>query len=149
MKQTKKMLYPIGMVAKMFNISVSTIRLYENEGLIIPIKSQGQHRYFTPADIQRLECIRDLIEKKGLNFAGIRLMLSTIPCWDLKPCTSEDRLNCDAYYKSQVPCWMVAIKGERCKNENCVECPVYQESAQCANIKVILKKYWRTPLDED
>ncbi len=148
-KNKKEVLYPIGMVAKMFNLSVSTIRLYENEGLIIPHKSQGNHRYFTETDLKRLECIRGLIEDKGLNFAGIRLLLSTIPCWELKPCSEEDRKNCDAFYKSQVPCWLVENKGDRCKNENCAECPVYLESAQCSNIKVILKKFWRTPFNEE
>jgi len=142
-------LFPIGTVAKLFNISVATLRLYEQEGLLLPHKSKGKHRMYTASDIKRIECIRGLIEEKGLNFAGIRLMLSTIPCWELKPCSLEDRRNCDAYYKSLVPCWMVENKGEKCKNEDCSECPVYLESAECQNIKVILKKYWRTNPDEE
>ncbi len=142
-------LFPIGTVAKMFGISVATLRLYEQEGLLLPRKSKGKHRMYSASDIKRIECIRDLIEKQGLNFAGIRLMLSTVPCWELKPCSMEDRKNCDAYYKSLVPCWMVETKGEKCKNEDCSLCPVYLKSAECANIKVILKKYWRTNPDEE
>ncbi len=141
-------LFPIGTVAKIFNISVATLRLYEQEGLLLPHKSKGKHRMYTSSDIKRIECIRGLIEERGLNFAGIRLMLSTVPCWELKPCSMEDRRNCDAYYKSLVPCWMVENKGEKCKNEDCSECPVYLESAECQNIKVILRKYWRTNTDE-
>ncbi len=141
-------LFPIGTVAKMFDVSVATLRLYESEGLIIPQKSKGKHRLYSQSDITRIRCIRNLLEERGLNFAGIRLMLSTIPCWELKPCSEEDRKNCDAYYKSLVPCWLVEHKGEKCKNEDCSLCPVYQNSSECSNIKVILKKYWRSYADE-
>lgn len=141
-------LFPIGTVAKMFDISVATLRLYENEGLLLPHKSKGKHRLYSQNDITRINCIRNLLEEKGLNFAGIRLMLSTIPCWELKPCSKEDRQNCDAYYKSLVPCWLAENKGEKCQNEDCSLCPVYQNSSDCSNIKVILRKYWRTSPDE-
>ncbi len=146
--QNPNALFPIGSVAKVFNISVATLRLYESEGLVLPQKSKGGHRLYSQNDIKRIECIRNLLEERGLNFAGIRLMLSTIPCWELKPCSQEDRKNCDAYYKSLVPCWMVENKGEKCKNEDCSLCPVYQNSSDCSNIKVILKKYWRSYSDE-
>ena len=149
-KNTKEdILFPIGIVAKMFGISVATLRLYESEGLIIPLKSKGRHRFYNNDDIKRIECIRNLIEEKGLNLTGIRMLLSTIPCWELKPCSEDDRKKCDAYFTSEIPCWMVENKGERCKNENCRDCPVYTHSAQCNNIKFILKKYWRSkPYDE-
>ena len=148
-EKTEQLYYPIGLVAKMFGISVATLRLYEAEGLIIPHKSKGHHRSYNDEDIKRIECIRALLEEKGLNLAGIRMMLSTIPCWELKPCSEEDRQQCDAYFTSEIPCWMVENKGERCKNENCRECPVYTRSAECHNIKYILKKYWRSkPHDE-
>lgn len=141
-------LFPIGTVAKIFGVSVAAIRLYETEGLVLPHKSKGGHRLYSQNDIKRIECIRNLLDEKGLNFAGIRLMLSTIPCWELKPCSEADRKNCDAYYKSLVPCWLVENKGEKCKNEDCSLCPVYMNSSECSNIKVILKKYWRSYPDE-
>lgn len=142
-------LFPIGIVAKMFGVSVGTIRLYESEGLIIPHKSKGKHRSYSQNDMKRIECIRNLLDERGLNFAGIRLMLSTIPCWELKPCSEQDRKNCDAYYKSLIPCWMVENKGDKCKNEDCALCPVYLNSSECNNTKEILKKYWRTSPNEE
>ncbi|MGD9487240.1 MAG: MerR family transcriptional regulator [Calditrichaceae bacterium] len=142
-KGQKNVLYPIGMVAKIFDISVATLRLYEAEGLIIPRKSKGGHRLFTEVDLDRIHCIRDMIDEKGLNLAGIRMMLSAIPCWELKPCSLEERQSCDAYYESNSPCWMVENKAEICANEDCSQCPVYTQSNNCTNIKMILKKYWR------
>lgn len=135
--------YPIGMVARMFDISVPTLRLYEQEGLVLPKKSKGGHRQYTESDVKRIHCIRNLIANQGLNLAGIRMMLSTIPCWELKPCSETDRQNCDAYHESTLPCWMVENKGDICKNEDCTECAVYKNAAECKNIKDILNKYWR------
>ncbi|MBD3225965.1 MAG: MerR family transcriptional regulator [Caldithrix sp.] len=140
-------LMPIGMVSKLFGISVATLRLYETEGLIIPHKSKGKHRQYSKSDIKRIACIRKMIEENGLNLAGIRLMLSAIPCWELKPCTEADRHTCDAYDNSQVPCWLVENKGDRCKNEDCRQCPVYLQTSGCTNIKSILRTYWRTKSD--
>ncbi len=147
-KEANNVHYPIGVVAQMFNISVSTLRLYESEGLIIPIKSKGHHRYFTESDLKRLACIRDFIENKGLNIAGIRLMFSTIPCWDLKPCSQEERNNCPAYLDSHNPCWVIKSQTPGCKEDDCRQCPVYLQTDQCNGIKDILHKYWRTRVDE-
>lgn len=139
----KEILYPIGVVAQMFDLSVATLRLYEAEGLVIPHKSKGKHRQFSEADIKRISCIRTMLENGGLNLAGIRMMLSAIPCWELKPCSENDRENCDAYSSSSKPCWTVEVKGEICSHEDCHACNVYQQSAECSDIKSILNTYWR------
>ena len=108
--------YPIGVVADMFNVSVHTLRLYEKEGLILPFKTGSGRRMYCQADLNRLGCIRELIEKKGLNISGIKMMLAMVPCWDLLPCTEEDRKNCDAFYSASEPCWTVPHKSEKCQN---------------------------------
>lgn len=144
-KAEEEVLYPIGMVARMFKVSVATIRLYESEGLVLPHKSEGNHRYFTQGDIKRIECIRDYIENRGLNLAGIRMMLSAIPCWELKPCSEEDRKKCDVFGDSNDPCWILKNRGDACdQSAECKNCPVYLNSADCSNLKSILKKYWRS-----
>ncbi len=135
-------LYPIGMVAKMFGISVATIRLYEEQGLILPQKSDGKHRYYTQGDLNRLACIRKMIEEKGLNLAGIRMVFSAVPCWQIKGCSKKDRDNCPAYMQSDDPCWIAKNKNSVCGDEDCSRCPVYNELEDFSNIKSILSKYW-------
>ncbi len=149
MKINESILYPIGVVAKMFGISVATLRLYENEGLILPQKSKGQHRSYTDKDIQRIACIRDMINEKGLNLAGIRMVFSTLPCWKIKNCSEEERQNCPAYQDSQDPCWISKNADSVCGTEDCSICPVYSEFADCRNIKHILKKYWNPSSIQD
>jgi MerR family transcriptional regulator/heat shock protein HspR len=145
--ENENMLFPIGVVAKMFKISVATLRLYETEGLLLPQKSEGKHRQYSTGDIRRLECIRRLLDEQGLNLAGIRMMFSAIPCWEIKPCSENDRKKCDAFLKANNPCWVVEHKPDKCKESDCSLCPVYTESSGCDNMKTLLKKFWRTNPD--
>lgn len=73
MKRAK--LYTIGVVASMYNIHPQTLRLYEKEGLIKPIRSKGRTRYYTEKDLERLELILMLSRDLGVNLAGIDLIL--------------------------------------------------------------------------
>ena len=131
--------FSIGMVAEKFKISVHTLRLYEAEGLIIPHKTKSGRRLYSSSDINRISCIREMLEKKGLNFSGIRSMLSISPCWILLPCSEDDRKNCDAYTETGAPCWLASKKGDACKYKECRECHVYQGLSNCHNFKEYLK----------
>jgi MerR family transcriptional regulator/heat shock protein HspR len=131
--------FSIGVVAEKFNISVHTLRLYEAEGLIIPYKTKTGRRRYSHSDIQRIGCIRDMIESKGLNFSGIRSLLALIPCWELRPCTEEARKNCDAYTNTSLPCWSAKHKGDLCTTQLCRDCHVYQGLAKCSNFKEYMK----------
>ncbi len=142
MKKKEPILYPIGVVAKMFGISVATLRLYETEGLILPQKSKGLHRSFTEDDIKRIACIRSMITEKGLNLAGVRMVFSALPCWNIKNCSTEERQSCPAYLDSHDPCWVAKSSESICATEDCSKCPVYLELSECHTIKHILKKYW-------
>ncbi len=135
--------FAIGVVAKKFDISVHTLRLYEAEGLILPYKTESRRRLYSQADINRIGCIREMIAKKGLNIAGIKLLLAMVPCWELLPCSEEERRDCDAYTNSTEPCWMVPHKAEKCQNLECRECKVYQSVANCSNFKEYLKANWK------
>ena len=136
-------LYSIGVVAKKFNLSVHTLRLYESEGLILPYKTETKRRLYSQSDINRIACIRDLIEEKGLNIAGIKSLLAMIPCWQIKPCSEEDRKNCEAYTNPSLPCWIVKHKGEECLHVECRECNVYTSLSMCNNFKEYLKATWK------
>lgn len=134
---------PIGIVAKKFSISVHTLRLYETAGLILPFKSETNRRYYSQADIERIACIRHMIVKEGLNIAGIKSLLAMIPCWQLLPCSVDERERCAAYTNINEPCWISKDKYEKCKNLDCRECHVYKSLAACHNFKEFLKSHWK------
>ncbi len=135
--------YTIGVAAELVGVSVHTLRMYENEGLIIPERTQSQRRLYSQVDIERLQCIRVMIEERGFNLAGIRGMMSMAPCWEIKGCSESDRSSCEAYQSALEPCWMVKVKSQACQDDDCADCPVYQEVTTCHNMKSFLKGHWK------
>ena len=71
----KKGFYSISVVAKMFSVHQQTVRLYEKEGLITPMRSAGNTRLFSEEDLDRLEQIIYLTHKIGVNLAGVEIIL--------------------------------------------------------------------------
>ena len=67
--------YMISAVAEMYEIHPQTLRLYEREGLLKPSRSEGNTRYYTDEDLERLEFILNLARDLGVNIAGIAIIL--------------------------------------------------------------------------
>lgn len=133
--------YTIGVAADMIGVSVHTLRAYENSGLILPQRTKTKRRLYSRNDIERLQFIRMMIEERGLNIAGIKVLLSLIPCWDLVDCSIEDRRNCDAFTNMEEPCWVVTNTGDACKDEDCRKCSIYSNLSPYADMKIYLKDY--------
>ena len=129
----------IGVLAQRVGLSVSTIRKYENEGLIIAHRTDSGHRLFSMEDIERVRKIHYMIQDLGLNIAGIRRIQALLPCWDLLPCAAETRDGCPAYCDNDRPCW--TIKGLDCapQGNECRQCAVYRFGSMCTeDIKQLL-----------
>ncbi|NOX88579.1 MAG: MerR family transcriptional regulator [Calditrichaeota bacterium] len=128
----------IGTVAKKIDVSVQTIRLYEQEGLVIPFKTDSGRRMYSMHDLDRLFCIRKMIAEDRMNLQGIKRILSFVPCWEFKGGLDKDCLNCPAYYEAEGPCWSLRNKGEKCILEDCRTCEVYRLDFHCDKIKKII-----------
>lgn len=68
-------IYVISVAAKMVGLHPQTLRHYENQGLIMPQRSQGNVRLYSPADIDRLKQIVRLTDELGVNLAGVQIIL--------------------------------------------------------------------------
>ena len=140
MDETNKLpVYTLGIAAKLSGIPAHSIRQYIDEGLLIPYKLESKRHLFSQNDIERLKLIRNLIRKKGLNFAGVRTLMAMIPCWSIRACSEEDRKSCGAYSENFQPCWEASEKGRLCKNEDCRECEVYHVLDLESGVKSTLK----------
>jgi MerR family transcriptional regulator/heat shock protein HspR len=136
---SKTHIFPIGVVAKILNISVPTIRLYEKEGVVLIRKTESGRRVFSEADIERLKCLRRVITEEGVNIQGIKKLLAMLPCWKLNPqCSADDYKQCPAYTEISGPCWSLPEKPDICKNADCYDCPVYNAPVDCGKIKKFL-----------
>ena len=94
-----KAIFTIGVAAKMLKVHPRTLRIYESEGLIKPIR-QGKWRYFTMDDIKWIECLRGMIHESGISIAAIKKLLQYTPCWNIADCPFEKRKQCTAFMAS-------------------------------------------------
>jgi MerR family transcriptional regulator/heat shock protein HspR len=154
----------IGAVARHFGISVDLLRLYEREGLLIPLKSPRGTRYFTEHDYPWISTILRLVREARLNFAGIRRLLALLPCWEIRKCGHDRRVGCPVFTEASQPCWTNRIcchtgpvpvagplglstppaaspSGQKTlteKVQECYFCAVYRSAPSCENLKALL-----------
>ncbi|KAA1416931.1 MerR family transcriptional regulator [Nocardioides humilatus] len=66
--------FAISVAADMAAMNIQNLRVYERRGLIDPARSAGGSRLYSPADIEVLQRIGELLAD-GLNLAGIARVL--------------------------------------------------------------------------
>jgi len=66
--------FAISVAADMVAMQIQNLRVYERRGLVEPDRSSGGSRLYSPADIEVLHRIRNLLAE-GLNLAGIAKVL--------------------------------------------------------------------------
>src|SRR5699024_8807826 len=62
---------PIGTVMKLTDLSARQIRYYEQQGLVIPERNEGNRRMYSLNNVDQLLEIKDYLSE-GINMAGIR-----------------------------------------------------------------------------
>lgn len=117
----------IGTMAEKLGVSGSSLRRYEQEGLIIPYRTSSGHRLYSQEDISRLKFIRYMIQHLGLNMEGIRRLQALLPCWKIHPC-SLCKTVCSVHLSNCLPCWMQ--KSSTQDDELCRKCLVYRFGTQ-------------------
>jgi len=75
-KPIEKLFYPIGEVARMFNVSVSSIRYWEKEfDILKPKKNKKGNRMFIKKDVDNLRIIYHLTKERGFTLEGAKKKL--------------------------------------------------------------------------
>jgi MerR family transcriptional regulator, heat shock protein HspR len=91
-----KAIFTIGTAAKMLEVHPRTLRIYEKEGLVKPLR-KGQWRYYNMDDIKWIQCLRDMIHQQGISIAAIKKLLKYTPCWNIVECSIDKRKQCTAF----------------------------------------------------
>jgi len=82
-------LLTVGQTSRILGVSPSTLRLWENVGLISPARSNGRYRLYSPEHLEVLKRIKYLRDVKLLNLPGIRQVLGKAahqkPAHDTRP----------------------------------------------------------------
>jgi MerR family transcriptional regulator, heat shock protein HspR len=96
MVNEKKAIFTIGVAAQMLEVHPRTLRIYEQDKLIRPMR-KGKWRYFTMNDVKWVECLRTMIHEHGISITAIKKLLQYTPCWNIADCPFEKRKECTAF----------------------------------------------------
>ncbi|MGO9482220.1 MAG: MerR family transcriptional regulator [Candidatus Kryptoniota bacterium] len=131
-------LIKIGDFARRLGIAVSTVRKYEAAGVVIPVRTAGKHRLFSEDDLSWLASVRTMIKGKRMTLGAIKRLIAMVPCWEIRKCSIEVKLNCPAYTNDSTPCWLIEEAKQACSSSNCRICIFYKSVTHCGNLKVLL-----------
>ncbi|HOV79155.1 MAG TPA: MerR family transcriptional regulator [Bacillota bacterium] len=67
--------YQISVASHLTGVSLRNLRHYEEAGLIKPARTQGNTRLYSADDVELIKRIKFLVEEKGVNLAGAKLIL--------------------------------------------------------------------------
>lgn len=79
MKSTEnKPLFTLSVAAEIMGVHPRTLMIYEAEELVIPARTKTNRRRYSQSDIKKLQFIRHLTNKRGVNLAGVAYILKII-----------------------------------------------------------------------
>jgi MerR family transcriptional regulator, heat shock protein HspR len=67
--------YIISVAAELAGVHPQTLRIYERRGLLTPARTAGNTRRYSDRDIARLRTIQRLTQERGLNLAGVKMIV--------------------------------------------------------------------------
>ena len=71
----ERAVYIISVAAELAGVHPQTLRIYERKGLLRPKRTQGNTRRYSDRDIERLQRIQDLTQDRGINLAGVKMII--------------------------------------------------------------------------
>ena len=75
--------YVISIAASLAGCHPRTLRIYEEEGLLEPVRTDTNIRLYSDEDLERVRVIRYLTQVRGVNLAGVKLLLHMREATDL------------------------------------------------------------------
>ena len=72
MEKENKPLFTLSVTAEIVGVHPRTLMIYETERLVIPYRTKTNRRRYSQSDIKKLQFVRYLTNKKGVNLAGVR-----------------------------------------------------------------------------
>ncbi len=89
----------ISAAAEMLAVTPRTLRMYERDGLLAPVR-HGKWRYYSLDNLKWVSCLRTMIHEHGISLAAIHKLLQYTPCWNIAACSFEKRKLCTAVMSS-------------------------------------------------
>jgi MerR family transcriptional regulator, heat shock protein HspR len=68
-------LYVISVAAKLVRLPVWTLRVLDEQGIVVPKRTGKNRRLYSDNDLSKLVRVRTLTEELGVNMNGVRIIL--------------------------------------------------------------------------
>lgn len=137
-------IFAIGVASIRLGLSFSALRMYEEEGLLLPHRTATGRRIYSLTDLDWIDRVKNTIRDRGLNIEGIREILSLIPCWEIRRCSMREKESCEGYLSFLKPCWLLTNKACSRGVQDCRGCDVYLKAEIWLNDP---KGFWREMLE--
>lgn len=67
--------YVISVAARLAGLPCWVLRVLDQEGIVVPVRTDSNRRLYSDADIVTLNHVRHLTEDRGVNIAGVKVIL--------------------------------------------------------------------------
>ncbi len=111
--------YSIGEAADVLGVSIPTLRLYEHEGLIIPLRRESGHRRYAASELERVRKIRDAVHARRFTLESLRQAFTRFSRSKVHDCATAAT--------GEFPCWMDPGRTLLERSNRCRTCEVYIE----------------------
>jgi len=109
----------IGAVSDRTGVSASALRFYEDEGLILAVRSSGGQRRYARDVLRRVSFIR-VAQQVGLSLDEIRTALHALP--DRRTPTEKDWQRLSAAWRSRLDAQIALLERLRDRLDGCIGC---------------------------
>ena len=83
MARGRRPVYVISVAASLTGCHPRTLRIYEEEGLLEPVRTETNIRLYSDEDVYKVRVIRYLTQRRSVNLAGVKLLLQMREAADL------------------------------------------------------------------
>lgn len=67
--------YVISVAARLAGLPCWVLRVLDQEGIVVPVRTESNRRLYSDHDIALLSRVRYLTEERGVNIAGVKVIL--------------------------------------------------------------------------
>lgn len=82
--------YVISVAARLANLPCWVLRVLDDQGIVVPVRTDSNRRLYSDADIQTLNYVRYLTEDREVNMAGVKVILEMQASGALRPPATEE-----------------------------------------------------------
>jgi MerR family transcriptional regulator/heat shock protein HspR len=105
MARGNRPVYVISIAAGLAGCHPRTLRIYEEEGLVDPVRTDSNIRLYSDEDLRRVRIIRYLTQQRGVNLAGVKMLLQFRDAADLlrEIATAIDEVEAEGDQRAPTP----------------------------------------------